>query len=286
MRFVQGEGFSKPAPITAPMVGIPVSIEQINSPENRLERLRQQELTKIGEDDVQRFARFIPVVGPAIDYSYDRISGTEFAGSLGIDAASTLALGGMQKAGAGSKAALQAQFQRNLYAKFNQAPYNPRTSQNLASRLLGTDEFTRTTVPGQSMPNVRLAGQCKERIVGTDPLTFEPIIQRVVFDQRGFPIFDPYIPAEVRITGNLSNMSSTAHMRLATQQLRKDILEGRVDSKLFNEVQLRKIMEGSSRIPGFTWHHHQEFGRVQLVPTDIHNWIKHVGGNELWGARK
>lgn len=117
VRFVNGEGFSKSAPITAPMVGVPVSIKQINSPKNRLERLRQEELTKIGEDDVQRCARFIPIVGPAIDYSYDRISGTEFIGSLGIDAASTLALGGTQKAVAGSKAALQAQFQRNLLTR-------------------------------------------------------------------------------------------------------------------------------------------------------------------------
>ncbi|MCG8333545.1 MAG: DUF4157 domain-containing protein [Proteobacteria bacterium] len=28
----------------------------------------------------------------------------------------------------------------------------------------------------------------------------------------------------------------------------------------------------------FTWHHHQDSGYMQLVPTDIHDWIKHTGG--------
>ncbi|WP_457649304.1 HNH endonuclease [Profundibacter sp.] len=29
---------------------------------------------------------------------------------------------------------------------------------------------------------------------------------------------------------------------------------------------------------GYTWHHHQELGIMQLVPSDIHNVIKHIGG--------
>lgn len=31
------------------------------------------------------------------------------------------------------------------------------------------------------------------------------------------------------------------------------------------------------------WHNHQEVGRMQLVPEDIHGSFRHNGGNSLWG---
>lgn len=32
------------------------------------------------------------------------------------------------------------------------------------------------------------------------------------------------------------------------------------------------------RPTGYTWHHHQDTGYMQLVPTDIHDFVKHTGG--------
>jgi hypothetical protein len=37
--------------------------------------------------------------------------------------------------------------------------------------------------------------------------------------------------------------------------------------------------------PGYTWHHHQEFGRMELVPTDIHREVSHSGGASIWGHK-
>lgn len=172
---------------------------------------------------------------------------------------------------------LQARFSRNIYARFNQIPYDARNAQSLASELLGSSNFTRTTVPGQSMPNVRLAGQCKERVI-TNPITKEAIVQRVVFDRRGFPIFEPYVKVETRISGDLASMSREAHMRAVTRQLREDILLGKVARNKFTDSEWTQIKGGRERIGEYTWHHHQETGRMQLVPTDIHEWIRHVGG--------
>lgn len=28
----------------------------------------------------------------------------------------------------------------------------------------------------------------------------------------------------------------------------------------------------------YTWHHHQESGKMQLIPEDIHDAVKHTGG--------
>ena len=181
---------------------------------------------------------------------------------------------------------IRTEVNRGIFDAVNKAPYNPRSAQDLASDLLGSSEFTRATVPGQSMPNVRLAGQCKERTIVINPETQETLVQRVVFDQRGFPIFDPYIKFETRISGNLANMLPDAHMRAATRQLRADIETGKIDSSKFTKVELDHIYAGKARIGEYTWHHHQETGRMQLIPTDIHEWIKHIGGNNLWGMKK
>ena len=42
------------------------------------------------------------------------------------------------------------------------------------------------------------------------------------------------------------------------------------------------IKFGLKKVGNYTWHHHQETGRMQLVPTDIHDWIGHIGGSKLW----
>jgi hypothetical protein len=139
---------------------------------------------------------------------------------------------------------------------------------------------------GFGQPNVRMAGQHLERIVGVDPLTQVNIIQRVVFDQRGFPVFDPYVKLETRISGDLSSMSREQHIVEATKQLHIDIQSGKVSGTIFDKIQLDKIADGVRKIPGYTWHHHQETGRMQLVPESIHRWVGHVGGNDLWGIPK
>jgi len=41
---------------------------------------------------------------------------------------------------------------------------------------------------------------------------------------------------------------------------------------------------GSKPPLGWTWHHHQETGRMQLVRTDWHGATNHTGGSTIWGA--
>ena len=60
-------------------------------------------------------------------------------------------------------------------------------------------------------------------------------------------------------------------------------MTGKVKRNLFTEAQLEDIARGKQKIGNYTWHHHQEIGRMQLIPEDIHDWIKHVGGNSIWG---
>jgi filamentous hemagglutinin len=55
---------------------------------------------------------------------------------------------------------------------------------------------------------------------------------------------------------------------------------------MFTEIQLAQIKSGSDKIKGYTWHHHRDVGRMQLVPKQIHKDTGHVGGFEMWGGKK
>ena len=74
-------------------------------------------------------------------------------------------------------------------------------------------------------------------------------------------------------------------MKAATLHLRAAIQQGSVPKGLFSEVQLREIFKGpggQERIPGLTWHHHQEVGRMILLNREYHADTKHIGGMKTW----
>jgi filamentous hemagglutinin len=143
---------------------------------------------------------------------------------------------------------------------------------------------TSTTLPPKNMPNVSKAGLHKERTIVINAETGETAVQRVVFDQRGFPDFSPYMKYETRIGGDLGKMASDAHKRAATRSLYADIQAGRVDGKMFNNAQMKQIEHGRKRIDGYIWHHHQDPGRMQLIPEDVHVGVGHTGGDAMWGT--
>ncbi|ALP39109.1 hypothetical protein ASL14_19995 [Paenibacillus sp. IHB B 3084] len=51
----------------------------------------------------------------------------------------------------------------------------------------------------------------------------------------------------------------------------------------YDKKQIRAIIKGDDKIPGFTWHPHQETGRMQLVDENVHGKVNHTGGNKIWG---
>ncbi len=152
--------------------------------------------------------------------------------------------------------------------RINKGPYHPRRMQaHLEGQYPG--QVTSHTVLKPNIRNAKLAGS-------SHPVTGVP------FDERGFPIFDKYMKYETRITQTIEKRDFILHMREATRSLREALDRGSVSKTLFNEHQLAAIQKGRAQIPDFTWHHHQESGRMQLIPKDIHTSTGHVGGNQTW----
>jgi RHS repeat-associated protein len=75
----------------------------------------------------------------------------------------------------------------------------------------------------------------------------------VRFKSTGFPDFSPYAKAEVEVEGLNGNYGH--------------------DAKLANQA------AGFAKTPkGFVWHHVEDGVTMQLVPTEIHNAVRHTGG--------
>ena len=51
----------------------------------------------------------------------------------------------------------------------------------------------------------------------------------------------------------------------------------------FDERQKENIEEGGTPY-GYTWHHNEETGKMQLVDYDTHQKTGHTGGRSVWGG--
>jgi hypothetical protein len=51
----------------------------------------------------------------------------------------------------------------------------------------------------------------------------------------------------------------------------------------FTKGELKFIEDNKKKPPNYTWHHHQEVGKMQLVDRVKHKDTDHTGGYALWG---
>ncbi|EJV84261.1 hypothetical protein IG3_02682 [Bacillus cereus HuA2-1] len=102
----------------------------------------------------------------------------------------------------------------------------------------------------------------------------------IPYDLDGFPIFKPV--SEIKLKEAEFKKSRPTHDRICSKALYEQI---RKDPKLAakfteEEIELFKLGE----VPeNYTWHHHQEAGRMQLVDYETHRKTGHTGGYKIWG---
>ena len=143
-------------------------------------------------------------------------------------------------------------------------PYDPRAVREALEQTYGADNVISTTIPPHNAPNVRFAGQAIE--------IDSPLINQIVFDNRGYPIFDDIATFETRFTVvDYRMMSSDAQMRAATGTLKAEFARNPNLRSQFTPIQLSAIQRQDPRIPDLTWHHHQDTGRMQLVNRELHS---------------
>jgi hypothetical protein len=107
-------------------------------------------------------------------------------------------------------------------------------------------------------------------------------ISGVRYDAQGFPVFDAV--GRVDLPPGLYQAVDNTQFRFCNQKLARDAASNRDLERKFTPAQLAQMERGDNP-DGYTWHHHQDKGRMELVATAQHDPTPHVGGGSIWGGR-
>lgn len=100
-----------------------------------------------------------------------------------------------------------------------------------------------------------------------------------------FPDFKEHSIFEVKLPENLLQASDVKQFEYCDVKLKDSYDKGTLNTDKFTERQLEQINNGD-KPEGFTWHHNEVKGRMELVEIEIHQATAHTGGKSIWGGGK
>ena len=128
--------------------------------------------------------------------------------------------------------------------------------------------------------NDGLAGQ-------NHPETGVPYVEKEVVTDTGekvkgvFPQFESKV--DIQLPEDLQQVPDRTQFAECNKQLQEKVANNPELRSQFTEDQLADIEDGYTP-EGYTWHHNEEIGKMQLVDTDIHSQTRHTGGRNIWGG--
>lgn len=131
--------------------------------------------------------------------------------------------------------------------------------------------------------NLRQPATYDSRTVNSDGIvTYERAGMSVRYDANGFPQFNAqaevFLPVDKLVVGSRSTHFSESNRILARSS------DEQLRAAGFSDADIGKLRNGDTP-DNFTWHHHQDTGRMQLVRSSEHDHFRggHSGGWSLWG---
>jgi HNH/ENDO VII superfamily nuclease len=98
-------------------------------------------------------------------------------------------------------------------------------------------------------------------------------------DAGNYPDFTGHVALELQLPPELWNASDAQQFRWLNEHAFGSE-DGQV--KIFPWDKDMKGVGGDVPPHGYTWHHHQQPGRMQLVPFGVHGAVQHSGGRQVW----
>ena len=114
-----------------------------------------------------------------------------------------------------------------------------------------------------------------------------PFVEKKVKTDTGqectgvFPVFESVL--DVQLPEDMQKESDKKQFAECNRQLKEKVLADPEFAKQFTEEQLEQSMNGDTP-DGYTWHHNEETGKMQLVDAEIHARTGHTGGRAIWGG--
>lgn len=119
------------------------------------------------------------------------------------------------------------------------------------------------------------------------PVTGVPFEQKTVIDAEGneatgvFPKFESDFDAQ--LPREMLTSSDKEQFAECNNQLKEAVSKDPEAARKFSGEQLEQIGNGDTP-DGYTWHHNEECGKMQLVKSDVHAQTGHTGGRSIWGG--
>lgn len=126
-----------------------------------------------------------------------------------------------------------------------------------------------------------------EKLDGSTQLESGIRYEKKIVDLNGLKVEGVFPKFESAFTAQLSPEQLLSPDRVqfseCNSQLQNAIKENPALKSQFTPRQLEQISDG--RTPGgFTWHHNEDVGKMELVNTEKHDLAKHTGGRAVWGG--
>lgn len=139
-----------------------------------------------------------------------------------------------------------------------------------------------------TLDNSQLIETRNDSLVGEEhPVTDVPFEEKNITLPSGesiqgiFPDFEEEYSIQMPESMYLEN--DNAHFFYANHSLAEYINQNPEFASHFSNSQIEQIY--SNQTPdGYTWHHSEEPGKLELVNSEIHEKTAHTGGREIWGG--
>lgn len=172
----------------------------------------------------------------------------------------------------------------------------PETATEVGTEIVpetATEVETENT--GEQIDNVATEGDSPRTIKTINdvykgqnhPETGVPYVEKTVTTDTGeqvkgtFPVFES--KTDVQLPNDIQQASDKTQFAECNKQLKEKVANDSEFRATFTEEQLADIEDGYTP-EGYTWHHNEEPGKMQLVNSDIHSTTRHTGGRYIWGG--
>jgi hypothetical protein len=141
------------------------------------------------------------------------------------------------------------------------------------------------TIDDNGKINIKTINEGKEGQEGENGVKYERkiIIVNGVEVEGVFPVFDSAF--DTQLPEDLLKATDKNQNEYCNQELKEAVENDPELAKQFTPEQLEQIKNGETP-DGYTWHHNEETGKMQLVKTEDHQANRHTGGKSIWGGGK
>ncbi|MDE6084658.1 MAG: HNH endonuclease [Muribaculaceae bacterium] len=203
------------------------------------------------------------------------------------ECSSTLVDSGLEKSlgGDDNQSSIEYEFSPEKFSDISDTP-QINDSENTSS--LESQEQTDANTEVEDNAEVKQIKTINSGLEGQNhPVTDVPFERKVVTTETGekvegvFPQFESKFDAQ--LPEDLQLASDADQFAECNRQLKEKYDSDPDFRNQFDERQKENIEEGGTPY-GYTWHHNEETGKMQLVDYDTHQKTAHTGGRSIWGG--